>query len=154
MNTLLFAKGTVTPNGSKSHITYQFQIYKEVRKLHVDFSYEPRLLNDKRKSKYLIEEALQKYVSEEQLESYTDHWETNLPLKNLMTLSFDDANGFRGAAHRYGDPDEHLVITADEASPGFIAGTIPCGLFKLTISVHCIITEECHYTLSITDEGD
>lgn len=153
MKPILDVKGTVTSSSSKTHIIYHLHISKEIQGMHVEFSYEPMQLDDKEKSKPLIVEALQQYVTEDVRKVYIDNWEANHPLKNLLTLSFDDVNGFRGAAHRYGTPGEKLILSADEASPGFMAGPIPCGLFRVTVSVHCIVTEECHYTLKITEGG-
>ncbi|MFC6228160.1 hypothetical protein ACFQI7_10085 [Paenibacillus allorhizosphaerae] len=153
MNTLLRAGGTVTPSCSKSHITYTVHLHDTVEELHIEFAYEPKALADEAKAKTLIEEGLQRYILQESLESYKGGWESYLPLKNLLTLSFDDENGFRGAGHRH-DPVQHLVIAAEEASPGLIPGSFPRGQLRVTISLHCIVTETCGYRLHVWEGGD
>lgn len=146
MKTLLQAEGTVTPSCSKSHITYTFHLHELCHKLHLEFSYEPKKLEDESHAQALIEEGFTRYILETQRDSYS--WRDFLPLQNLLTLSLDDENGFRGAGHRH-DPVQHLTITADEASPGFIPGSFPKGQLKLMINLHCIVTEQCKYRLHV-----
>jgi hypothetical protein len=149
---LLLAEGKVTPSCSKSHLIYVVHLNRTCRKLHVEFSYEPKKLEDRGKAKTLIQEGIQRYMAAEDREAYTKKWESFHPLSNLLTLSFDDENGFRGAAHRH-DPVQHLIIDAEAASPGLIAGPIPRGQLRITISLHCVVTEECRYRLHVWEEG-
>ena len=150
---LLSVEGTVTPSCSKSHITYVIHLHRPCRELHVEFAYEPKILEDREKSRAAIGDALALFVEESELEASRTNWERYYPLKNLLTLSFDDENGFRGAAHRH-DPVQRHIIAENEASPGLIRGIIPRGQLRITISVHCVITDECRYRLRVREGGD
>jgi hypothetical protein len=150
MKTLLIADGTVTPSCSKSHITYTLHLQKECRELHVEFAYEPKKLEDERKAEELIKEGLDLFILEEHRTSH--NWRDYHPLQNLMTLSLDDENGFRGASHRH-DSTQHITITTKEASPGIIPGDFPRGQLKIMINLHCIVTEQCRYHLHVWDGG-
>ncbi|TVY10926.1 hypothetical protein [Paenibacillus cremeus] len=153
MNTLLQAVGIVTPSCSKSHITYTIHLNHPVRELHIEFAYAPKDLADEAKAKQLIDEALGSYIQPEHLASYKENWRSYLPLKNLLTLSFDDENGFRGAGHRH-DPVQHLIISEEEASPGLIPGVFPRGQLRIMINLHCVVTEECRYKLHAWEGGE
>ncbi|CAH1232361.1 hypothetical protein PAECIP111891_07001 [Paenibacillus allorhizoplanae] len=150
METLLLADGTVTPSCSKSHITYTLHLQKECSELHLEFTYEPKKLEDESKAEELIKEGLGLFILKEHQASHP--WRDYHPLQNLMTLSLDDENGFRGAAHRH-DSVQHLTITTKEASPGFILGDFPRGQLKIMINVHCIVTEQCRYRLFVLGGG-
>jgi len=148
MKILLNAEGIVTPAASKSHITYTVHLQRDCRELHVEFAYEPKKLEDEAQSKALIEEGLRQYIEAEHLQAYAENWRSYLPLQNLLTLSLDDETGFRGAGHRH-DPVQHLVVDADKASPGLIPGVFPRGQLRITISLHCVVTEQCRYKLHV-----
>ncbi|MBP1964398.1 hypothetical protein [Paenibacillus aceris] len=150
MKTLLIAEGTVTPSCSKSHITYTLHLQKDCDQLHVEFGYDPKKLENEGQAEALIREGLNQYILEEHRATY--NWREFLPLQNLMTLSFDDEHGFRGAGHRH-DPIQHLVITSTEASPGFTPGVFPRGQLKIMINLHCVVTEECRYRLHVWEGG-
>ncbi|OXM87623.1 hypothetical protein [Paenibacillus rigui] len=150
--TLLTAEGTVTPSGSKSHITYTLHLHQDCHDLHVEFEYAPKKLEDEAESKRLIEAGLHQFNAGDNVRAYTDNWKAYLPLQNLLTISLDDETGFRGAAHRH-DPVQHLVAGPDNASPGLIPGSFPRGQLRITISLHCIVTAQCRYKLHVWEGG-
>ncbi|GGA44091.1 hypothetical protein [Paenibacillus physcomitrellae] len=151
---LIDVQGQVTPCCSRSHIAYRFFLPRPGGKLCVDFAYGPKNLEDREKAKTLIEESVGLYVEEEFQEQAKARWESHLPLKNLITVSVDAPDGHRGAAHRH-DPEQHLVISRDEASPGLEHGELFKGLWEVTLSVHAIVTDGCAYSLQIwQEEGD
>ncbi|OPA80888.1 hypothetical protein BVG16_00630 [Paenibacillus selenitireducens] len=150
MKDLLIVEGTLTPLSSKTHITYQFNIPGPAESLRIDFSYSPKVLDDKEQARVLIEEALDKYVDPSLQAVYKEQWEKFAPLKNLLTLSIDDPEGFRGSAHRHPN-HQHHVLSPHESSPGFFAGPIHEGVWRVTISVHCVVTSECRYQLHIRE---
>lgn len=152
MKTLISAEGIVTPSCSKSHITYTLHLHNDVDELHIDFAYDPKTLADEDKAKELIDQGLQRYLLPEHLEASQNNWRSYLPLQNLLSLSFDDENGFRGAGHRH-DPVQHLKIASEEASPGLIPGLIPRGQLRVTISIHCVVSEQVRYRLCIAEGG-
>lgn len=152
MALFLQTEGTVTPCCSKSHIAYMLYLPKLSSKININFMYEPKYLEDKNASKEMIYKAFEKYVLEENRQQYLENWDAFLPLNNLITLSFDDVSGFRGCAHRH-DHHQQLVISEHGASPGLIPGPVPPGQFRITLSVHAVVTDSCRYRLKVW-EGD
>ncbi|MFC3746542.1 hypothetical protein [Paenibacillus sp. GCM10012306] len=150
MRDLLIVEGQLTPLSSKTHITYQFYLPEGIDSLAIDFKYSPKILEDKDLSQELITEAIHKYVDPTLQQVYAEQWERFFPLQNLLTLSIDDPEGFRGSAHRHPPVQQH-VLSQETSSPGFFAGKIGPGVWKVTISVHCVVTPECRYQLHIRE---
>ncbi|MEW4369346.1 hypothetical protein [Paenibacillus kandeliae] len=147
MNILYEASGTVHPTSAQSHITYRFMVQEPVEKLHIQFRYEPKHLQDEQAAELLINRAMQQYGYEPQQPTA---WRKYAPLQNLLTLSLDDPERHRGQAHRM-DPVQQHLLTEHEASPGFWCGLNPAGLWSITISLHAVVTPQCHYTLCIAE---
>ncbi len=59
-------------------------------------------------------------------------------LGNQLTLSLFDPDGFRGATHR-SYSETRVVLSAAEASPGFIPGPIPAGTWTIVIDTHIVL---------------
>jgi hypothetical protein len=150
---LIDARGQVTPVCSRSHITYSFDISKPVGELKIQFTYYPKRLEDLERSKALILESLEKYSVSDNPELDRANWETFMPLTNLITLSVDDPERHRGAGHRH-DPDQLLFLSHLESSPGFVSGPIVQGMWRVTLSLHGIVSELCSYELKIWTEGE
>ena len=151
MSVILSAKGIITPLSSKSHIAYTFNIDKNIDKLNIDFSYYPKKLEDMKKAKSIIEKSIHEYI-EVFGDKFSGSWQNFLPVLNLLTISIDDPYGFRGCSHRH-DHIQHLILSEEETSPGFMKSPIVKGLWKVTISVHAVVTDTCEYNLCIW-EGD
>jgi hypothetical protein len=149
---LIDAKGQVTPACSKSHINYCFDIRHPIGELKIQFAYHPKRLEDIERSKALIVESLEMYSGSDHVELEKANWEKFMPLTNLITLSVDDPERHRGAGHRH-DPDQLLTISELQASPGFISGPLIEGMWKVTLSLHGIVSEECSYELKVWTEG-
>lgn len=148
---VLDVQGQVTPVCSRTHITYKFPLAPRVSKLSIHIVYEPKHMDDAEKAKAVIMDSIAKYTEPEHRERVEAKWETFLPLKNLMTVSVDDPVSHRGAGHRH-DSEQLLVLSEVEASPGFVPGPMPAGLWSVTLSMHAIVTENCRYTLQIWEE--
>lgn len=154
MNQLILdVQGIVHPNSSKTHISYRFHLGTQGGKLRIHFAYEPKNLEDQEQSKTMIFESINKYTEPNQRERIQAKWESFLPLKNLITVSVDDPERHRGAGHRH-DPEQLLVISELEASPGFVSGKMLAGMWHVTLSLHAIVTESCRYTLQIHQEEE
>jgi len=78
---------------------------------------------------------------------------------NLLTLSLFDPRGFRGAAHRW---NQHQIVTVatNHASPGFLAGPILPGHWRLELDAHEVVndgqdTGSCSFSLiaETTEDG-
>ncbi len=149
MNLLYEAKGTVYPASAQSHIAYRFMLDQSVERLHIDFTYGPKLLDDDGVAEKLITSAMQRYGYEQQHE---EGWRKYAPLQNLLTLSLDDPYRHRGQAHRM-DPVQQHILTEHEATPGFWRGENPAGLWTVTLSLHAVVTEQCNYSIRIWEGG-
>ncbi len=71
-------------------------------------------------------------------------------ITNLITLGLFDPLGFRGNAHR--EPSEQgVILSATEATVGFIPGPILAGDWLAQLSVHAVVadTRPCKYKLDI-----
>lgn len=101
-------------------------------------TYSPMRLGDPDLSKALIQAAMRADAPWEPLES----WERFSPLSNLVTLSLDDPEKYRGNAHRK-DGDQVHVLSEAEASPGFLPGAILPGVWRASIHIHALVTREC-----------
>jgi hypothetical protein len=146
-NRLLDVKKKLAAVQTQTHITYSFTVSSSCRMLNVDFLYSPKILKDERLSMEIIRHSLQKY-SEGSDQGSDVSMKKFLPLKNLITVSIDGPNGFRGACHRQ-DPEQHLFLAADSASPGLMPGPLAAGNWSITLSVHALVTETCTYRLVV-----
>lgn len=153
MHELLKVDGTLTALSSKTHITYAFHMDEPAACLLFDFTYSPKHLEDREASRELIVGAIDKYASPSNAEWQKTMWERFLPLQNLLTLSIDDPSSFRGSAHRH-PPNQRHLLAEEKASPGFIAGVLPAGIWKVTLSVHCVVTPTCTYSLVVKKGRD
>lgn len=139
--------GSLKPSSSKTHITYTFQIEKEMDQLEILFTYSPKIMSDDIYAKEIIQKAYNDYgyKAPEDL-SHT------LPLKNLITLSLDGPNRFMGAGHRHSN-HQRINIGATNSTPGFETGKITQGMWSITISIHAVVTKSCNYELIVREVG-
>lgn len=147
MNYLYEVAGQVNPSCSRSHIEYSFYVEKQYDLLKIKFEYFPKDLEDKDLSKELIIDSLEKYGYSES----RGKWEDFLPLKNHITLSFDDPDGFRGAVHRH-DHILELSFNEKQSSPGIIPKVNSPGMWKIKLSIHALVTKKCDYSLKFSGD--
>lgn len=141
---LIYEKsGVITPEQDKTNIFLPFDVPEGTEKLILDYTYSPKILENKERAMELIKTKLKQYGGKEAAEDY-------LPVKNLITLSLDDNGEYRGAAHRQAECQHH-EISADYASPGFLKGKIHCGVWQLVLNVHCCACD-VHYSIKISGE--
>ena len=147
--TLFETSSTISECSTQSHHAYSFYVPDGVSKLHLSFQYAPDLLEDLDKARTIVASTLEFYEGSYENESI----EKYLPLRNLLTVSVDDPEQFRGACHRWAS-NQQLFLSHDEASPGLLNGSIQQGLWTVTISAHAIVTETCTYKLQIQGERE
>lgn len=145
---LLDLQGNCTPGDSRTHIRVPFELVQATEELRIRFEYAPKTLDDREHSIRLLEESFDQYLLPAQRQQAITQVDQYLPLKNLITLSIDDKQGYRGACHRH-DEIQNLILSASKASPGLMAGPLPTGSWAVTLSLHCIVTESCSYRLQI-----
>ncbi len=73
-------------------------------------------------------------------------------IRNMLTLTLFDPNGFRGAGHRGGN--EHVVqMDGGSATPGYAPGPLPAGPWIVQIDTHMILPgQPCRYELRVDAE--
>lgn len=70
-------------------------------------------------------------------------------IRNMLTLTLFDPNGFRGAGHRGGNSHE-VSLSHAQATPGYRPGPLPAGQWTVQIDTHMVMPgEECSYALSV-----
>ncbi|WP_416825318.1 CehA/McbA family metallohydrolase [Ectobacillus polymachus] len=143
---LFQTKSTLNHTSTQTHTEHRFFVPQETTEIQITFNYSPVLVDDQERQSILIEEAL-KYDKELDPAEVKD-----VILRNLLTISIDDPDGFRGAAHRSAGL-QNIVIGEKEATAGFWKGSIQAGLWSVTVSAHAILTEMCTYELIIEGTG-
>lgn len=139
------------PDDTQSNRYIFFTVPEGTKKLFITYSYSPKALDDKKKSYALIKENILRDAPED-IDRYKDYDEF-LPLKNLVTVSLDSPECFRGAAHRH-DKEQYHEISADFASPGFLKGEINAGQWRLSLNVHAVVTDVCTCRIKIEGEAE
>ena len=150
MKTLLETDVHLLRACEKTNVILPFTVPENTTLLRISYSYAPKTL-DGEAARPLIEACLRRDAGEFAAQ-YPD-WTHFLPLKNLVTVSLDDPNGFRGCAHRQADMQTH-ILSAAEASPGFLSGDLPAGEWRLTLNVHALVTKICDCRIRIEAEVD
>lgn len=145
MKTVLKTTLRVTPAQEKTNIVLPFVLEREAKQLKINYSYAPKLSDGEAAAK-AAELCLRRDAGE--YRSVYPAAETFLPLKNLITLSLDSPEGYRGAAHRQADSQVHS-ITEHTASPGFLPGKLPAGQWRLVLNVHALVTPFCDCRVEI-----
>lgn len=132
-------------NCDKKNTSLYFEVPASVHSLKIEYDYTPKE----------PEESIAVEAIKAGLHQYGQHLSDKdpyhyLPAKNLVTLSLDSPSGYRGAAHRQDAKQVHQ-IGADAASPGFCAGPIEPGRWRLSLNGHCIM---CPVTCNLKVTGE
>lgn len=130
---------TLYDTAHQSHLTYAINVPNDIEALEIDFQYGP-IYEANRASieRSLLKEGLP-----------VDTLTPDTRIRNLLTLSVDDPQGFRGAHHLF-DPHQTIRLRPDEASLGFIAGDISAGTWEITISCHGVFSDEVTGQLTLS----
>ena len=150
MDILLETNLNFTGEDNKTHRYVPFSLAKEYDSLHMFFEYSPKTVEDETFAKQIIEETTRKYLQKEQISA--NDWRTFLPVNNLLTLSLCRNGKYIGCAHRQ-PPKQHIIISAEISSCGFIPHSVTSGAWEAIISLHAISTPVvCN--LRILGEGE
>lgn len=131
----------ITNKSAQSHIQHTFFVPENSETVYIDFSYDPPHEKEINENYRLMEEASSYYETKISHNSHD-------PIRNLLTLSLNDHDGFRGARH-YHSPIQHVEISDSHSSPGFLNRKNTAGLWSVTVSVHALVTKTCEYRLRI-----
>lgn len=145
---LIDIRANATPEDSRTHVRFAFKLDEPACAIGIHFEYSPKHLDDGIRARELLEQSFEKYVLPEQRVLAKERLDRFLPLSNLITLSVDDPDGYRGACHRH-DPVQSLTISEHDASPGLMKGKLGAGEWTITLSLHAIVTEHCAYRLKV-----
>lgn len=138
--------GTITPDQDKTNIALQFNVPHGIKKLKVEYYYAPKEVSDKESSDKLIAVAMKKYGIR------FANPEAFLPVKNLVTLSFDEVGEYRGACHR--QPNRQtIIISGKNSTPGIINREIKAGSWDVVLNIH-FVGCDVNYSIEIDGEVD
>lgn len=142
---VVFSKqGKISEKDDKTNICHTFRVSDNAKKLIVKFSYFPKTVENEKRAKELVEEEMKKYG----ISSYDV--KRHLPVKNLITLSFDECGEYRGACHR--QPNEQtIVISNKNSSPGIFNRKLCGGEWNVVLNVH-FAGCEIRYIIEIEEE--
>ena len=122
-------KGNICEKDSKSNIRHSFNVSENAKNLIIKYSYFPKEVESEKKALELIEKGLEKYGI--QGENPRDF----LPIRNIVTLSFDENGKYRGACHRH--PNEQtIIISGENSTPGIINKPLESGEWAAVLNVH------------------
>lgn len=143
---LLKILGIINESDDKTNICHSFCVPETVKKLTVSYSYSPKTVENKSLAEQKIAQAMEKYKI-----NFADP-DAFFPVKNLVTLSFDENGQYRGACHR--QPNEQTVIIASaDSTPGIINREIQSGSWSVVLNVH-FAGCEIKYNLEIEGEEE
>lgn len=152
MKTVLETDIRVFPDSEKMNIALPFTLEADAQQMRISYTYAPKEL-DGAAARDRIEACLLKDAGEFRAE-YPDYTHY-LPLKNLITVSLDAPDGYRGCAHRQAAQQVHILRAAD-CSPGFLPGKIQKGDWQLVLNVHALVTDycDCHIQIEVGEVED
>ena len=141
----IFSKtGRIFEKDDKTNICHSFTVSEGAQRLIVRYAYSPKTVGNKDKAAAAVISGMKKY------DVPLGNMEELLPVKNLVTLSFDDPKGYRGACHR--QPNEQtIVITERDSTPGIFNRKLPAGQWQVVLNIHYAGCE-IHYSIDIEEE--
>lgn len=143
----------LTPQDSRSSFEIPFRLDRDAERLEISFSYEPKEFADRKESLRMVAACLDRSGNDRTgAEEVTPQPESFLPLSNLITLSLDREGQYIGCAHRH-DPVQFHRIGLEGSSPGFLTVPVLAGLWRLVVSVHCILNPLCRMRVSVVARG-
>lgn len=141
---LLSVKGVATVNENKTNIRYKFNVPNGISKITIKYSYNPKTVEDRATALSIINDGLKKYNAK------GINPESQLPVKNLLTLSFDENGKYRGACHRQANEQE-IVIAENNSTAGILNREIEAGEWEICLNAHFI---GCDVNYEIEAEGE
>ena len=150
----------LTPADHHTHRRYTFTVPRGADRLDIHVRYAPKALPDD-ESMQLVAQTIWTQAAAFATrvgEPYADAWAVAQRqrrwsrVRNLLTVSLDDAHGaYRGACHRQ-PQEQQLTIQPSHATPGLIAGALPAGDWRLTLSAHTLASPQCEVLIQIAAE--
>jgi hypothetical protein len=140
----------------QTHRRFVFHVPEACNRLDLYVRYAPKFVSVE-DSQRLVHQAvssqvavLEPRVGTELAQGWAADFEgAQLRVPNLLAISLDDASGaYRGAGHRH-TPEQRLTLGTESASPGLVAGPLPAGRWKLTLTAHTVVSDQCEVEIQI-----
>lgn len=126
---LLSKNGKIKETDDKTNITHEFNVPDNINRINIKYSYSPKTVENNAKAADAISKGIKKYgINPVNASSF-------LPVKNLITLSFDECGEYRGACHRQPN-EQNIIICKNSSTPGIINREIQPGLWCVVLNVH------------------
>ncbi len=135
-------QSTITRSSTQAHIKHTFFVPEQTDAVYIDFAFDPSQVNDPSENEQIIQEAHDFY---EIARSGAGQEE---PVLNVLTLSIDDPEGFRGARH-YHSPVQQMIIRKMGSTPGVLNKDNQAGLWSVTVSTHALVTKTCQFSVQV-----
>ncbi len=135
---LLSKKGKLFTEDTRTNKYFYFDIDEDFEKLVINYSYSPKIIEDKEVTKREAFAAVDKYMPEER-KNLAKKWADNLPvIKNLTTLTTFFEDEFVGCKH-YQDNNCVFYISKNDSSKGYLHKEIEKGKWRVAINCHAVI---------------
>lgn len=144
---LLKSQLVVTQSSDQSHISHRFYLPAGMDALEITFDYSPKLVALGEDNRTQVLQAFDFY--NDRLIKNSKIMDGFSTFKNLLTVSIEDPIGFRGNCHRFTEQQETIHVGKEGSTPGVLNREMQSGMWTITISCHCIISEKCHIQLAV-----
>lgn len=140
MDKLLDYRAVFRPEDVRRNVLLPFEAPRDYRALAVQLHYGPKEVRDPAVVRRQIEACVRKYfppgmsLSGKDLEEYPC-------LLNFVTLSLDCGTEYVGCAHRH-PPEQTIVVSEDESSPGFSRRRASRGPWRVVLHVQAVVVGE------------
>lgn len=136
----------LTAKDDRTNVLMHFRVPRPFDRLEIHVSYSPKTIEDETAAREAAMSCYRRYLLPEDVPAEVRP--SDLPVKNLLTLSLDCENTYVGAAHRQ-SPDQTFVISKTSASPGFHPVPIVRSLWRAIVSVHALAAGEADYSITV-----
>lgn len=142
----------ITDADTKKHLSGDFIVDKPFERLIFECSYAPKYMDDEQKGLKMMKEALvnanyslSKHPDEELLKY--------MPLANHVSWSIDSPIEFVGTKHKH-DPQQVLIVSNGQSTPGFKNTPIYEGRWAITASLNAVLTDKLSIHIVVSGDGD
>ena len=140
---------TLYPAQTKTNVCFDIPVLQDFDRLEIDVSYGPKFVTDEAALLQLTLDGAKKWgiAVPENIAA-----KACPPIANMVVLSLDINGKFCGYAHRH-DPEQHIVVSEQEATPGFRRMRPEKGVWHLVLPVCLVAVPELAYRLRVAGYG-
>ena len=142
----------ITSQDTKKHIKGDFLVDKPFEKLIFECSYTPKYLEDAQKGLQMMKQAV--INADYSLSTFTDEeLLKNMPLANHISWSVDSPIELVGTKHMH-NPNQVLVISNGQSTPGFNNTPIYEGKWSITASLNAVLTDVIDIHIVVSGDSE